>query len=111
VKPRREELARGQVYLAEHERVEEESVPHGLVVVLKNVLAEVQNAEEDDKLVGALADDVPPHGGGDEGIVASRGRTVEESRGRRFSAEGKSSHGVHDKVHPEELNSLQGSAL
>jgi hypothetical protein len=100
-----------RAYLAEHERVEEESVLHDLVVVLENVLTEVEDTEENDELVGALAEDVPPHGSGDEGIVASGRGTVKESLGRCLSAKGKSSHGVHDKVHPQKLDSLQGSAL
>jgi len=63
----------GSTHLTKYERVEEERIFQDRVVALEKVLAKVEDAKKDNELVNALSDDVPPHGGGDEGIVAPRG--------------------------------------
>ena len=67
--------------------------------------------EEDDGLEEALAEDVLGHLARDDVLVLAVGRALEQLVLGFFGREGEGGEGVHDEVDPEQLDSLQRSAL
>lgn len=47
------------------------------------------------------------HVGGDQGLILSLGRAVQDLLGRRVSGQSQSGEGIHNQINPEKLNRLE----
>mmetsp|Transcript_8941 Transcript_8941/g.29391 ORF Transcript_8941/g.29391 Transcript_8941/m.29391 type:complete len:654 (-) Transcript_8941:1542-3503(-) len=67
----------------------------------------VDEEKDDDELVDALDDDVLPHLGRDERLVAAVGLLAKEAVVGILRGERERRHGVHDEVDPQELQDIE----
>lgn len=87
-----------------HKGIEDDGAELGVGVAREDAGAgKVQN-KGDDELENSLADDHLPHVGGNEGCLLALGWAVEDFVCGRVGGEGEGCEGIHDEVHPEELD-------
>mmetsp|Transcript_31119 Transcript_31119/g.61680 ORF Transcript_31119/g.61680 Transcript_31119/m.61680 type:complete len:291 (+) Transcript_31119:533-1405(+) len=77
-------------------------------LVAEKVGAHEKQNEKENKLVGTLEQDIPPHGLADQRGISQVRLAKEEDGSGLLSTESEGSHGVHDKVHPKHHDGVEG---